>query len=65
MLTMYRELLMALAIIHMLVAARIVSQSGRHAASSGLVALGLLIGQWWLVEALLVQALWSLGGFAP
>src|SRR5689334_18978509 len=29
------------------------------------VALGLLIGQWWLVEFTLVQLLWHLRGFAP
>jgi len=29
------------------------------------VAAGLLIGQWWFVESMAVQILWSIRGFAP
>ena len=29
------------------------------------VILGLMIGQWWLVEALILQVTWSLNGFVP
>lgn len=30
-----------------------------------LVVAGLLAGQWWLVEAIIVQGLWSITGLAP
>ena len=29
------------------------------------VAIGLLVGQWWLVQALVLQLSWRIGGFAP
>ena len=33
--------------------------------SLALLLLGLLIGQWWWVQKFLMQAYWSLNGFAP
>lgn len=33
--------------------------------STVLVVLGLIIGQWWLLEFLVVQVLWGNRGFAP
>jgi hypothetical protein len=30
-----------------------------------LVVLGLIVGQWWLVESLTMMAFWSIRGFAP
>lgn len=33
--------------------------------SIALVALGLIVGQWWLVTCAAVYVLWSINGFAP
>lgn len=30
-----------------------------------LVIAGLLVGQWWFVQSVLVQGIWSIRGFAP
>lgn len=30
-----------------------------------LVVVGLLIGQWWFIEIVIVQGIWSITGFAP
>ena len=29
------------------------------------VALGLIVGQWWLIQFVVTQLLWNRGGFAP
>jgi hypothetical protein len=57
--------LSALGIVGLLSGIGILAATGRTRRSIVLVVLGLLIGQWWLMEILIVQAIWSIKGFAP
>lgn len=46
-------------------AARLLRQTTLKAVPITVVAIGLLLGQWWFVEALTLRAFWSVNGFAP
>ncbi|CAN7680731.1 hypothetical protein [Variovorax paradoxus] len=61
----YYALLWLLAGLSAVFAARLLLQTGLRAWPVAATALGLLAGQWWLVEALILRALWRLNGFAP
>ncbi|TWD85566.1 hypothetical protein FB547_10578 [Variovorax beijingensis] len=46
-------------------AARLLWQAGFKCAAAAGTTIGLLVGQWWLVEALILRAFWRINGFAP
>lgn len=61
----YYIALSALGIVSLLIGVGIMAAKGRTRRSVILVVLGLVIGQWWLIEMLVVQTIWSIRGFAP
>jgi len=65
MLRYYEWVSTILGIIAVVLAVSIVRVARPRVVSLGFVALGLFVGQWWLVESLLMQLVWSLRGFAP
>lgn len=65
MLTSYELMLSALAIFSAALGVWILITTRFAWRSVALVVLGLIVGQWWLVESLAMMAFWSLRGFAP
>jgi hypothetical protein len=61
----YYALLWLLAGLSVVLAARLLFQAGFKAWPVAATAIGLLAGQWWLVEALILRAFWRLNGFGP
>jgi hypothetical protein len=61
----YYLALSALGIISLFLAIGILATKGRTCRSIILIVLGLVIGQWWLIESLAMMALWGIRGFAP
>jgi prepilin signal peptidase PulO-like enzyme (type II secretory pathway) len=61
----YWVVLSALAFLCVFLAATILVRKGVTRASVLGIVIGLLIGQWWLVEYLVSQLLWRFRGFAP
>lgn len=61
----YWVLLSLLGILSGILAARVLAHTGLRRWPVIGVAAGLFLGQWWLVEAVTMQALWSIKGFAP
>jgi len=61
----YWVCLSILGIICCVLAVRILIMTGLRAWPVVGIFFGLLIGQWWLVELIVVQILWYMGGFAP
>lgn len=61
----YYVLLSALGIISLCLGLWVLKESRFAWHSTVLVVLGLLIGQWWLIEFLVAQVLWGSRGFAP
>lgn len=61
----YYLALSALGIISLFLGIGILATKGRTRRSIILIVLGLVIGQWWLIEMLIAQAIWSIRGFAP
>ncbi len=61
----YWVLLSLLGALSGILAARIFAHTGLRRSSVIGVALGLLVGQWWLIEFIATQILWYIRGFAP
>ncbi|MDO9166724.1 MAG: hypothetical protein Q7U13_11520 [Rhodoferax sp.] len=61
----YWVLLSLLAIASAILAFRVLARTGLKALPIAGVVLGLLIGQWWLIEFCATTALWRIRGFAP
>jgi len=61
----YYAILASLMAFSVVLAARLLRQTRLKAMPIAAVAIGLLLGQWWLVEALVLRAFWSINGFAP
>jgi len=61
----YYVALSALGITSLLLGITILATTGRTRRSIVLIVLGLAIGQWWLIEASVMMAFWSIKGFAP
>lgn len=61
----YWILLSFLAITSAILAFRVLTHTGLKVLPITGVALGLLIGQWWLIEFCATTALWRIRGFAP
>jgi len=55
----------ALAVISFILGLSILTIKEHRRRSMALVALGLIVGQWWLVTWAAVYVLWSINGFAP
>lgn len=62
---LYYAFLAALMMLSVVLAARLLRQTTLKAVPITVVAIGLLLGQWWFVEALTLRAFWSVNGFAP
>lgn len=61
----YGLLLVLLGVVSFVSAARVILHCGCRFWPLLAIAVGLVVGQWWLIERLLVWALWSISGFAP
>lgn len=61
----YYASLAGLMMLSVLFAARLLRQTRLKAIPITGVAIGLLLGQWWFVEAVALRAFWSINGFAP
>ena len=61
----YYACLAALMTVSLVLAARLLGQTGPKPVPIAVVAIGTLLGQWWFVEALILRAFWSINGFAP
>ncbi len=61
----YWVILSILGISSVVLAVMVLKRSGFIYWAVAGVALGLLIGQWWFVEFMAAQILWSVRGFAP
>ena len=61
----YWILLSVLAILNGILAFGVLARTGLKTLPIIGVVLGLLIGQWWLIESFATTALWSIRGFAP
>lgn len=59
---LYLSLLGALSAVF---ATMILRQTGLKLLPTLLVAVGLLVGQWWLVQILILRLSWNFSGFAP
>lgn len=46
-------------------AARVLLRTGWKPLPLVGVVIGLIVGQWWLIQTLILQALWRINGFAP
>lgn len=65
MMASYHVALSVLAIISACLAFWILKTNPFAWSSVALIVLGLVVGQWWLVEWLIVKILWSIRGFVP
>lgn len=65
MVELYYVILLIMAIISAGAALWVVSAKNFSTRIIVLTAVGWGIGQWWLIELVIVQFLWSKGGFAP
>lgn len=61
----YYAYLSLLGVLSAVMAARLFLQTGIERWPVAGVTIGLLFGQWWLVEALILRAFWRINGFAP
>lgn len=61
----YYLILYALAALNCCLGALIVATDGFALRSMLLMVLGIAVGQWWLIERLVVQAIWGMSGLAP
>ena len=61
----YFRLLSALAVLSGILAIVVVGTTGLRWKTVLAVALGLLIGQWWLIQFVVTQLMWGLAGFSP
>lgn len=61
----YQIILGALAVASIIFGIKALWETGREIWAVLLVLAGLLIGQWWLVEAAAAQLVWAWRGFAP
>jgi hypothetical protein len=61
----YWELLSILGILSCILAIRVIWYTGLNFRPLALVIGGLVLGQWWFIEIIIVKVLWGLGGFAP
>jgi hypothetical protein len=61
----YYMYLGVLGVVSVVLAARILFQAGTKVWPVAGVVAGLLLGQWWLVQAVLLRAFFRLSGFAP
>lgn len=61
----YWLLLVLLALVHLIVSGAVfVANPGRLLIRLGVVVL-LIVGQWWLIQMLVMQVIWRLRGFGP
>jgi hypothetical protein len=61
----YYLFLSLLGILSCFFAVMVLKRTGRTWSAVAGVTIGLLIGQWWFVENLILRAFWRFGGFAP
>ncbi|KPK48584.1 MAG: hypothetical protein AMS22_15085 [Thiotrichales bacterium SG8_50] len=61
----YYLALSVLAATSLAIGVTILATKERSARNIALVVIGLVIGQWWLIEVLATQVIWRFGGFAP
>lgn len=61
----YWVVLSVLGVVSVILAARVLVHTRFKAWSVVLILAGLVAGQWWFVESLVMQAWWTLRGFAP
>mgnify|MGYP001423388834 CR=1 FL=1 len=61
----YWILLFLLGVLCGFFAARILARSKQSRWSVWFVVLGLVLGQWWVIEHLATQAIWQIRGFGP
>lgn len=61
----YWVLLSFLGVLCGFLAARILARSKQSRWSVWFVALGLVLGQWWVIEFVAMQVLWQIRGFGP
>jgi len=61
----YFTYLSLLGLLSLLLAARFLFQTGARAWPITGVTTGLLLGQWWFVQSLILRTFWSINGFAP
>lgn len=61
----YYVFLAALLMLSVVLAARLLGQTGPKPVPIAVVAIGSLLGQWWFVETLVLRAFWTINGFAP
>jgi hypothetical protein len=61
----YRGYLAALGVLCCLLGARVLAKTGVRRGPLAGVSFGLLVGQWWLVQALILAFFWHSNGFAP
>lgn len=57
--------LLILGLCSVIISIKIFATTGFTRRSMVLVVAGLLLGQWWLIELLIVQVIWHTVGFAP
>lgn len=61
----YWALLSLLGVLSGALAARILARANSSRWSVSFVVLGLILGQWWFIEFVTMQLLWSIRGFGP
>lgn len=61
----YWTFLSLLGVLSCLLAFRVLKKTGLKWWSIASVTIGLLMGQWWFVERLILRIFWQLNGFAP
>lgn len=61
----YWKLLSLGGVLSSILAVRIVAHTGLRLRPVVFVVIGLIVGQWWFIEFMTAQLLWSIRGFAP
>ena len=61
----YWVLLSILGILSSFFAVRVIWYEGLRIRQLALVIAGMILGQWWLIEIIVVRILWTIRGFAP
>jgi hypothetical protein len=61
----YWALLSILGILSCILAIRVIIYTGLNFRALALVIAGLVLGQWWFIEIIIVKILWGIRGFAP
>ena len=61
----YELILATLSVVTSAVAVVVAIRSRFEKYAMALLGCGLLLGQWWLVQKILMRVYWTIGGFAP